>query len=190
MKKSLFRLPFLAPFLFVAACNTTTVATNAPASVDAGASARVSSAASDPATRPVPSAVSKVRSKVASSRLASVPAAGEPMQTSQRDAAIADGIARNMQSGRASWYGPGFHGRRTASGERFQSGAMTAAHRTLPFGTRVRVTHVGTGRSVVVRINDRGPFHGGRIIDLAAGPAQILGLTAAGSAYVSLQPLE
>jgi rare lipoprotein A len=67
---------------------------------------------------------------------------------------------------------------------------MTAAHRTLPFGTRVRVTHVGSGRSVVVRINDRGPFHGGRIIDLAAGPAEMLGLKSAGSAYVSLQTLD
>ena len=95
-----------------------------------------------------------------------------------------------VERGHASWYGPGFHGRRTASGERFQASAMTAAHRTLPFGTRVRVTHVGTGRSVVVRINDRGPFHRGRIIDLAAGPAQMLGLTSAGSAYVSLQPVD
>ena len=61
------------------------------------------------------------------------------------------------QKGAASWYGPGFHGRKTASGERFNTHAMTAAHKTLPFGTRVRVTNEKTGRAVVVRINDRGP---------------------------------
>src|ERR687884_553876 len=87
-------------------------------------------------------------------------------------------------SGRASWYGPGFHGRRTASGESFNANALTAAHRSLPFGTRVRVVNERTGRSVVVRINDRGPFHGGRIIDLAAAPARALGV--AGTTYVSL----
>src|SRR3712207_3055842 len=70
---------------------------------------------------------------------------------------------RKIQRGAASWYGPGFHGRRTANGERFNTRAMTAAHRTLPFGSRVRVTNERTGRSVVVRINDRGPFVAGRI---------------------------
>jgi rare lipoprotein A len=97
---------------------------------------------------------------------------------------------RQFQRGLASWYGPGFHGRRTASGENFHSGAMTAAHRDLPFGTRVRVVDEGTGRSVVVRINDRGPFHGRRIIDLAQAPAQSLGLTATGFAHVSLHRLD
>jgi rare lipoprotein A len=100
----------------------------------------------------------------------------------------ADG--RQFQRGLASWYGPGFQGRRTASGESFHAGAMTAAHRDLPFGTRVRVVNEGTGRSVVVRINDRGPFHGRRIIDLAQAPAQSLGLTAAGFAHVSLHRLD
>jgi rare lipoprotein A len=97
---------------------------------------------------------------------------------------------RRFQRGLASWYGPGFHGRRTASGEVFHPGAMTAAHRNLPFGTRVRVVDEGTGRSVVVRINDRGPFGGQRIIDLAQAPAQSLGLTAAGLGYVSLHRLD
>ena len=73
----------------------------------------------------------------------------------------------------ASWYGPGFHGRRTASGERFNQHAMTAAHRTLPFGTRVKVTY--KGRSVVVRINDRGPFIRGRSLDLSKGAARQIG---------------
>jgi rare lipoprotein A len=108
------------------------------------------------------------------------------------DAVATGSIASSQRigSGKASWYGPGFHGRRTASGEVFASRAMTAAHRTLPFGTRVRVVHERTGRSVVVRINDRGPFHGGRVIDLAEGPAQALGITAEGATYVSLHRLD
>ncbi len=78
--------------------------------------------------------------------------------------------------GLASWYGPGFWGHRTASGERLTAGAYTAAHRYLPFGTRVRVTSRRTGRSVVVRINDRGPFARGRIIDLSSASARALGM--------------
>ena len=96
----------------------------------------------------------------------------------------AQAAGKGLQRGAASWYGPGFHGRKTASGERFNQNAMTAAHRSLPFGTKVRVVNERTGRSVVVRINDRGPFHGGRIIDLAQAPARALGI--AGTAYVSL----
>ena len=92
--------------------------------------------------------------------------------------------------GQASWYGPGFHGRRTASGERFNSNEMTAAHRFLPFGTRLRVVNEANGRSVVVRVNDRGPFAHRRIIDLARGPAQSLGLTSSGTGYVSLHRLD
>ena len=79
--------------------------------------------------------------------------------------------------GTASYYGPGFHGRRTANGERFNAHGITAAHRSLPFGTQVRVTSVATGRAVTVRINDRGPFTGGRIIDLSAGAARAIGLS-------------
>ena len=97
---------------------------------------------------------------------------------------------QSFQRGQASWYGPGFHGRKTANGERFNSGEMTAAHRTLPFGTKVRVLHENSGQSVVVRINDRGPFHRGRIIDLAAAPARALGITGAGQAVVSLQTVD
>lgn len=76
----------------------------------------------------------------------------------------------------ASWYGTGFNGRRTASGERFDMDALTAAHRTLPFGTRVRVRSVDTGREVVVRINDRGPVKRERSIDLSRGAARALGV--------------
>ena len=79
-----------------------------------------------------------------------------------------------MVQGAASWYGPGFYGRTTANGERFSKGTLTAAHRTLPFGTKVRVTNLSNGRSVVVRINDRGPFKYHRVIDLAHGAASQL----------------
>lgn len=83
---------------------------------------------------------------------------------------------RVIHAGIASWYGPGFHGRKTASGERFDQNDMTAAHKTLPFGTRVKVVDEKTGRSIVVRINDRGPFKPGRVIDLSKQAAQALGM--------------
>ena len=96
---------------------------------------------------------------------------------------------RSSYSGIASWYGPGFHGRTSASGESFNQYAMTAAHRTLPFGTQVRVTNLNNGRQVVVRINDRGPFSGGRIIDLSAGAADVIGLQSAGVGPVKIEVL-
>jgi rare lipoprotein A len=95
-----------------------------------------------------------------------------------------------VSTGQASWYGPGFFGNRTASGEVLRPGTLTAAHRTLAFGTLVRVTNLWNGRTAVVRINDRGPFHGGRIIDLAHGAAQELGVTASGVAQVKLEVLD
>ena len=93
--------------------------------------------------------------------------------------------------GQASFYGnePGEGGPLTANGERYNPGGFTAAHRTLPFGTRVRVTSPNTGRSVVVRINDRGPFVGGRIIDLSVGAARALGLTSSGVGTVHMDVL-
>lgn len=95
----------------------------------------------------------------------------------------------NGQRGQASWYGPGFHGRRTANGERYNQNAMTAAHRSLPFGTRVRVTNLNNGRSVVVRINDRGPFIRGRVIDLSRAGAGAIGMISSGVAPVRLEVL-
>ena len=92
--------------------------------------------------------------------------------------------AAMAESGIASVYA--YSGQRTASGERAQPHGLTAAHRTLPFGTRVRVTNKGNGRSVVVRINDRGPFVRGRVIDLTPAAAQALGFS--GLASVSVQP--
>jgi rare lipoprotein A len=91
--------------------------------------------------------------------------------------------------GKASWYGPGFHGKRTASGERFDMNDLTAAHRTLPFGTRVRVRNIQNGREVVVRINDRGPHIRDRIIDLSKAAAAAIDLVQAGEAPVVLTGL-
>lgn len=91
-----------------------------------------------------------------------------------------------MGRGSASYYAAKFNGRRTASGERFDNAAMTAAHRTLPFGTLVRVTNLANGRSVVVRINDRGPFSAGRMIDVSRAAAEEIGLIGPGHAVVEL----
>ncbi|MBW4583379.1 MAG: septal ring lytic transglycosylase RlpA family protein [Tildeniella nuda ZEHNDER 1965/U140] len=111
---------------------------------------------------------------------------GKPNGWSQ----AAVGSIRQRLSGLASWYGPGFHGNPSASGERFNQNAMTAAHRTLPFGTQVRVTNVDNGQSVVVRINDRGPFSGDRVIDLSTAAARVLGLVQSGVAPVRLDVLD
>jgi rare lipoprotein A len=89
--------------------------------------------------------------------------------------------------GLASYYR---HGSRTASGERFNAGEMTAAHRTLPFGTRVRVTNVATGQSVTVRVNDRGPFVKGRVIDLSHSAAESLGIVSRGVSQVKLDVVQ
>ena len=92
--------------------------------------------------------------------------------------------------GQASWYGQRHHGRRTASGERFDQHALTAAHRSLPFGTRVRVTNLNNDRSVVVRINDRGPHTRGRIIDVSRRAAEQLDMLRSGTAPVRVQSLD
>ncbi|MGB3336204.1 MAG: septal ring lytic transglycosylase RlpA family protein [Devosia sp.] len=92
-------------------------------------------------------------------------------------------------TGVASWYGPGFHGRTTANGERYNMNDMTAAHKSLKFGTRVKVTNENNGRSVVVRINDRGPYVGSRIIDLSKSAAQALDMIGPGTAAVTVEVL-
>ncbi|HEY3916247.1 MAG TPA: septal ring lytic transglycosylase RlpA family protein [Stellaceae bacterium] len=97
---------------------------------------------------------------------------------------------RFTQIGLASWYGPHFSGKRTADGERLNANALTAAHRTLPINTMVRVTDLENGRSVVVRINDRGPYHRGRIIDVSAEAARMLGMQGDGVARVRIEALD
>lgn len=91
------------------------------------------------------------------------------------------------QRGTASWYGPNFHGNRTANGEVYDMHGLTAAHRTLPFDTWIRVTNLDNGRSVDLRINDRGPFVKGRILDVSYGAAQALGMVGPGLARVRLE---
>jgi rare lipoprotein A len=95
----------------------------------------------------------------------------------------------SVYRGEASWYGPGFYGNRTANGEVYRPGSMTAAHPNLPFGTRVKVTNLNNGRSEIVRINDRGPYVGGRIIDLSETAANSLGMLNSGVAPVKIQIL-
>jgi peptidoglycan lytic transglycosylase len=98
-------------------------------------------------------------------------------------------IVDGVQVGVASWYGPGFHGRRTANGEIFDQNEMTAAHPSLPHGTRVMVTNLDNGRAAEVRINDRGPFVGGRCIDLSYAAARTIGMIGPGTANVRLEVL-
>ena len=86
-----------------------------------------------------------------------------------------DTVPEWVQQGRVSWYGPGFHGRRTANGEVFDTHELTMAHRSLPMGTSVRVTNLDNGRSVVLRVNDRGPYVRGRVADLSHAAAERLG---------------
>ncbi len=91
------------------------------------------------------------------------------------------------QCGSASWYGPGFHGKKSASGQTFNQNAMTAAHKSLPFGTKLRVVDQRTGKAVLVTINDRGPYAKGRIIDLSKAAATKLGFRNAGHTKVCIE---
>lgn len=99
-------------------------------------------------------------------------------------------VTTNGASGNASWYGGKYHGRKTASGETYNQYGMTAAHPSLPFGTRVKVTNIANGKSVVVRINDRGPFVYGREIDLSQAAARKIDMIRTGVADVELDVLE
>jgi rare lipoprotein A len=97
---------------------------------------------------------------------------------------------KHALNGTASWYGPGFHGKKTASGEIYDQTKLTAAHKTLPLGTKARVTNLENGNAVEVEINDRGPFVKGRIIDLSRAAAGILGLVEDGVAPVKVEVIE
>jgi rare lipoprotein A (peptidoglycan hydrolase) len=111
----------------------------------------------------------------------------ENLSLPEDSAAVASGSFRTL--GRASWYGPRFDGQPTANGETFDMNALTAAHRTLPLGSRVLVHNLDNDRRVVVRINDRGPFIQGRDIDLSYGAARALGMVAPGVVRVEITPL-
>lgn len=98
-------------------------------------------------------------------------------------------VAAFTQTGNASWYGGRFHGRKTSGGERYDMNAFTAAHKTLPIPSYVRVTNTRNGKSVIVRINDRGPFHSNRIIDVSKAAAQQLGFVSQGTAHVKIEQI-
>jgi rare lipoprotein A len=97
--------------------------------------------------------------------------------------------SKKVIRGQASWYGPGFHGKKTASGEIFDQGRLTAAHKTLPLGTKAKVTNLENGNSVEVEINDRGPYVGNRVIDLSRAAANALGFVESGLTLVRIEPL-
>lgn len=118
-----------------------------------------------------------------------VPAAGAVDVTAIDTVDEPSARGQGIGGGVASYYADKFNGRRTASGEAFSNRAMTAAHRTLPFGTMLQVTNPANGNTVVVRVNDRGPFHGGRLIDLSKAAASQLGLVARGHGRVELAVL-
>ncbi|SFB91550.1 rare lipoprotein A [Polaromonas sp. OV174] len=120
------------------------------------------------------------------------PAASDPAAQAQDESAnkeqyeLSGEAVKLLEQGQASWYGPGFHGRLTASGERYDMYALTAAHKTLPFGTLVRVRSLATGHEIEVRINDRGPFTAGRVIDVSRAAAEELGMLDGGVKEVEL----
>jgi rare lipoprotein A (peptidoglycan hydrolase) len=120
---------------------------------------------------------------------ATVEALDEAVAVASREEREESVTYHSVGQGEASYYGHELAGNRTASGERFNPNAMTAAHRTLPLGTKLRVTNLSNGRSVVVRINDRGPFVGRRLIDVSLGAAREIGMIRTGKAQVRLEAI-
>lgn len=114
----------------------------------------------------------------------------EPSVIDRLNSVASNTVRRFTQTGVASWYGRQFHGRKTASGDTFDMNALTAAHRSLPLNCYIRVTNKDNGKSVVVKVNDRGPFHGNRVLDLSYGAAKRLGITNSGTAKVSIERVE
>jgi rare lipoprotein A (peptidoglycan hydrolase) len=116
--------------------------------------------------------------------------ADKPLSTAQlRRIERQEARLAGYQVGKASWYGAELHGHRTASGQHFDRAALTAAHPTLPLNSAVRVTNLANGRSVTVKVNDRGPGVGGRVIDLSQGAAEQIGMRRKGVAMVIVEPL-
>lgn len=105
----------------------------------------------------------------------------------QLTAVASNTVSKFKQNGVASWYGRQFHGRKTASGETFDMNGLTAAHRTLPMNCYIKVTNKDNGKSVVVKVNDRGPFHGNRVLDLSYGAAKAIGITQKGTGNVIIE---
>lgn len=135
----------------------------------------------------VPAAPAVVPAALPATEAAAEPPTEAAVQPTDAVATEPAGPARVLlKDGLASWYGPGFHGRRTANGERYDMNDLTAAHRYLPFGTLVKVRSVHTGKSVVVRINDRGPYKHQRILDLSRGAMDALGALGRGVTQVEV----
>lgn len=179
------RLACVALVAGLAACATAPAPTVSPAGA-------VLSAPKQPSTAVPPATVAKSEvsagpvEKTAAVANPPIPASDNPSTSAllaEPQSGAADAL---VDRGVASWYGRKFHGRRTASGERYDMNALTAAHKTLPFGTRVRVRSVATGKEVVVRINDRGPYRHQRIIDLSQAAIASLGLKNRGVTTVEL----
>lgn len=114
----------------------------------------------------------------------------EPSVIEKLNTVASNTVRKFTQTGVASWYGRQFHGRKTASGDTFDMNELTAAHRSLPLNCYIRVTNKDNGKSVVVKVNDRGPFHGNRVLDLSYGAAKRLGITNAGTAKVSIERVD
>jgi rare lipoprotein A len=163
------------------------------AAIGAGLLALLAACTSLPSTPPATPLTSLTPSSIGATPVARVTLKVTPDDRAGDDDPMGDDkyqltgdSARQFERGHASWYGPRFHGRLTASGERYDMYALTAAHKTLPFGTVVRVRSKVLGREVDVRINDRGPFAPGRVIDVSRAAAEALGLVELGVAEVSL----
>lgn len=183
-------LPILAAGLMLTACAVPPPAADADASSEPVAGAT----APDVALQPLPTGLAvppgaAPRSDVPSVRY-DLAVSGADELTPDDGVPGDEGSRTIFQRGGASWYGIGFHMRRTANGERFDMGAMTAAHRTLPFGTVVCVRSLVNGREVPVRINDRGPFGPGRIIDLSRAAAEALDMLSMGIKQVALHVVD
>lgn len=114
----------------------------------------------------------------------------EPGIIDRLSAVASEAVRKFTQTGMASWYGRQFHGRKTASGDTFDMYAMTAAHRSLPLNCYIRVTNKTNGKSVVVKVNDRGPFHGNRVLDLSYAAANKLGIAGSGTGNVTIERID
>ncbi len=163
-----------------------------------GLSAAILVGCAAPPLTPVPPPASPAPPPLVNTPPTALPVPLQPMAPAAGDTGAQQGDQKQTpqaagepwkQRGLASWYGKRFNGRRTASGERFSASGFTAAHRTLPIPSYVRVRRVANGEEVIVRINDRGPFHRGRVLDLSYAAANKLGIVALGSAEVEMELL-
>lgn len=155
---------------------------NTPVTVAAPAKAAVVTALSITET-----AGSRVKTENMPARVESTE---EPGIIDRLSAVASEAVRKFTQTGMASWYGRQFHGRKTASGDTFDMYAMTAAHRSLPLNCYIRVTNKDNGKSVVVKVNDRGPFHGNRVLDLSYAAANKLGIAGSGTGNVTIERID